>query len=69
MGGQRKEFFHLIVRKIYEIYFENGLKEHLEEDYCTVGIILGKTNLNDNMYTRAKFKVKSHSKNLMHVFA
>ncbi len=37
-GGPHKEFFCLIVRKIYETYFENGLKKHLEKDYCTVGI-------------------------------
>ena len=67
--GEHEEFFQLIVRKIYEIYFENDLKEHLEEDCCTVGIILGKTNLNDSMYSRGKFKVKAHSKNLKHVFA
>ena len=39
-GGPRREFFRLCLQKIKQKHFDNGLKEHLSEDYKTVGIIL-----------------------------
>jgi hypothetical protein len=40
-GGPRKEFFRLILKEIKEIYFDKELREHLQEKYTTIGIILG----------------------------
>ncbi|XP_070549505.1 uncharacterized protein [Ptychodera flava] len=40
LGGPRKEFFNVVLREIHAKYFENGLKQHLKEDYKTVGIIM-----------------------------
>jgi hypothetical protein len=39
-GGPRREFFRLCVKDIKRKYFDSGLKEHLSEDYETVGLIL-----------------------------
>ena len=39
-GGPRREFFRLCLQEIKQKYFDNGLKEHLSEDYKTVGIVL-----------------------------
>ncbi|PFX14012.1 hypothetical protein AWC38_SpisGene21869 [Stylophora pistillata] len=38
LGGPRKEFFRLLLSEIYTTYFEKGLKDHLAEDYLTVGL-------------------------------
>ena len=32
-GGPRKEFFRLCLREIKATYFDNGLKDHLAQDY------------------------------------
>ena len=40
-GGPRKEFFRLVLRAIKEKFFDNGLKNHLAEDYVIVGTIMG----------------------------
>ncbi|KAL5007947.1 hypothetical protein ScPMuIL_013528 [Solemya velum] len=39
-GGPRKEFFRLVLTAIKEKYFDYGLREHLAEDYITVGKII-----------------------------
>lgn len=39
-GGPRREFFRLCLQDIKQKYFDNGLKEHLSEDYKTVGLIM-----------------------------
>ena len=36
-GGPRKEWIRLCNHKIKDIYFDNGLKEHMSEDYYYVG--------------------------------
>ncbi|KAH3805256.1 hypothetical protein DPMN_133553 [Dreissena polymorpha] len=41
-GGPRKEFFQFVLAAIKEKYFDNGLREHLIEDYLTIGKLLGK---------------------------
>ena len=40
-GGPRMEWIGLMNRGIQEKYFENGLKEHLMEDYFYVGVMVG----------------------------
>ena len=40
-GGPRREFFRLCLQEIKSKYFDNGLKEHLFEDYEIVGLIMG----------------------------
>ena len=39
-GGPRREFFRLCLQQMMEKYFVNGLKEHISEDYKTVGLIM-----------------------------
>lgn len=39
-GGPRREFFRLTLQKIKEVYFDEGLRELLVEDYEKVGIIM-----------------------------
>ena len=36
-GGPRKEWIRLCNQKIKDIYFDNGLKEHISEDYYYIG--------------------------------
>ena len=36
-GGPRKEWIRLCNQKIKDIYFDNGLKEHMSEDYYYIG--------------------------------
>ena len=36
-GGPRKEWIRLCNQKIKDTYFENGLKEHMSEDYFYIG--------------------------------
>lgn len=43
-GGPRKEFFRLVLSAVKEKYFDKGLREHLAQDYVTVGKIMGKSN-------------------------
>lgn len=40
-GGPRKEFFRLVMNAIKEKYFDKGIREHLADDYETVGILMG----------------------------
>ena len=40
-GGPRKEWIRLCNQNIKDTYFDNGLKEHLSEDYCYVGQMVG----------------------------
>ena len=39
-GGPRKEFFRLCLRDIKATYCDNGLKDHLADDYSTIGLIM-----------------------------
>ena len=39
-GGPRKEFFCLCLRDIKAKHFDNGLKDHLANDYSTIGLIM-----------------------------
>jgi len=41
-GGPRKEFFRLALSEIKKKYFDQGIREHLFEDYFMVGLIMGK---------------------------
>ena len=38
-GSPRREFFRLCLQEIKKTYFDNGLKEHLSEDYKIIGLI------------------------------
>ena len=40
-GGPRKEWIRLCNQNIKDTYFDNGLKEHLSEDYYYVGQMVG----------------------------
>ena len=44
-GGPRKEFFRLCLQDIKATYFDNGLKDHLADDYSTIGLIMALNNL------------------------
>ena len=39
-GGGKKKLFRLCPKQIMEKYVDNGLKEHICEDYKTVGLIM-----------------------------
>lgn len=39
-GGPRRECFRLCLQEIKKTYFDNGLKEHLSEDYEIIGLIM-----------------------------
>ncbi len=39
-GGPRREFFRLCLQEIKKTYFDNGLKDHLSEDYQIIGLIM-----------------------------
>jgi len=39
-GGLRREFFRLCLQQIKNDYFDNGLKEHLSDDYYFAGIVM-----------------------------
>lgn len=41
LGGPRKEWIRLMNISIKEKYFDNGLREHLFEDYYHVGVMIG----------------------------
>lgn len=43
-GGPRKEFFRLALLEIKKKYFDQGIREHLCEDYFMVGLIMGKAH-------------------------
>ncbi|XP_077862995.1 uncharacterized protein LOC144345437 [Saccoglossus kowalevskii] len=39
-GGPRKEFFTNVLQEIKVKYFDHGLREHLADDYSTVGVVM-----------------------------
>jgi hypothetical protein len=39
-----EEFFRLIIKEIKAKFFENGIQEHMAEQYELVGIIFGAFN-------------------------
>lgn len=51
-GGQRKEFFRLCLREIKAKYFDNGLKDHLSNDYSTIGLIMVLSTLQNGSIPR-----------------
>lgn len=51
-GGPRTEFFRLCLQEIKCKYFDKGLKEHLYEDYETVGLIMALSILQDGKIPR-----------------
>lgn len=51
-GGPRKEFFRLCLREIKEKYFDKGLKEHLDEEYETAGVIMALSILQNGSIPR-----------------
>ena len=40
LGGPRKEWLEIINREIYDVYFKNGLRELLKDDYWKVGVMI-----------------------------
>ena len=38
-GGLRKEFFLQLIREAKIKYFDDGLIQHLEEDYFEIGLL------------------------------
>ena len=51
-GGPRREFFRLCLKQMMEKYFANGLKEHISEDYKTVGLIMALSLLQNGKIPR-----------------
>ena len=51
-GGPRKELFHLCLRDIKATYFDNGLKDHLADDYSTIGLIMALSTLQNGSIPR-----------------
>jgi hypothetical protein len=51
-GGPRKEFFRLCLQEIKKTYFDNGLKEHLSEDYQIIGLIMALSVLQNGKMPR-----------------
>lgn len=51
-GGPRKEFFRLCLREIKATYFDNGLKDHLAQDYSTIGLIMALSTLQNGSIPR-----------------
>lgn len=49
-GGPRKEFFRLCLQEIKQKYFDNGIKEHLSEDYKVVGLIMALSILQNGRF-------------------
>ena len=41
LGGPCKKWIRLMNMAIKDKYFEKGLREHLADDYCHVGIMMG----------------------------
>lgn len=40
-GGPRKEWIRLMNMAIKDKYFNKGLREHLADEYCYVGVMMG----------------------------
>ena len=51
-GGPRQEFFRLCLQEIKAKYFDNGLKNHLVDDYSTVGLIMALSTLQNGVIPR-----------------
>ena len=51
-GGPRKEFFRLCLRYIKATYFDNGLKDHLTNDYSTIVLIMALSTLQNGSIPR-----------------
>ena len=53
-GGPRKEIFRLCLRDIKATYFDNGLKDHLADDYSllTIGLIMALSILQNGSIPR-----------------
>ena len=51
-GGPRREFFLICLQEIKSTYFDSGLKEHLGEDYITVGLIMALSTLQNGAIPR-----------------
>lgn len=41
LGGPRKEWIRLMNMAIKDKYFNKGLREHLADEYCYVGVMIG----------------------------
>ena len=41
LGGPRKEWIRLMNMAIKDKYFNKGLREHLADEYCHVGVMMG----------------------------
>ena len=41
MGALIRNFFRLVMLSIKKKYFDKGIREHLADDYETVGILMG----------------------------
>ncbi|XP_028414357.1 uncharacterized protein LOC114537514 [Dendronephthya gigantea] len=52
MGGPRREFFRLCLQEIKSRYFDDGLKEHLANEYTTVGLIMALSILQNGAVPR-----------------
>ena len=57
-GGPRKEFFRLCLQDIKAQYFDNGLKDHLADDYSTIGLVMALSTLQNGNIPRF---VKEHN--------
>ena len=51
-GGPRRELFRLCLQEIKKAYFDNGLKEHLSEDYRIIGLIMALSVLQNGKMPR-----------------
>jgi len=40
LGGPRKEWLEMMNREIYDVYFKNGLRELLKDEYWKVGVMI-----------------------------
>lgn len=51
-GGPRREFFRICLQEIKAKYFDNGFREHLADDYTTVGLIMALSILQNGAIPR-----------------
>ena len=51
-GGPRREFFRLCLQEIKKTYLDDGLKEHLSEDYRIIGLIMALSALQNGKMPR-----------------
>ena len=57
-AGPRREFFRICLQEIKSTYFDTGLKEHLADDYNTVGLIMALSTLKNGAPTTQIFLMK-----------